>query len=75
MSDNGYDDAAIELLKELEPPRHRKPWDDLMYDPANPKEVAAVRRMMEDYLRENPGEDLSDAIAGLTVRNPSTGEK
>lgn len=72
MSDNGYDADAIELLKGLQPPRRRRPWDGLMYDPTDSAQVAALRQMMEHYMRENPDENLSGQIANL---GPANGEK
>lgn len=60
----GYDDSCIEiLLSGLEPPRKRYPWSDMMYAPDDPAQVAALRRMMENYARDHPEEDVSGEIA------------
>lgn len=70
-----YDNSCIEiLLSGLEPPRKRYPWSDMMYASDDPAQVAALRRMMENYARENPDEDVSDQIVGLTEQHPPAGD-
>lgn len=61
-----YDRAAIDVLKGLN--TRRKPWDDLMHDPNDAKEVAAIRARIETYMAVNPGEALPPAIAAFMER-------
>lgn len=61
-----YDKAAIDMLKGLNP--RRKPWDGMMYDPNDAKEVAAIRARIETYMAVNPGEELPPAIAAFMER-------
>ncbi|WP_265975314.1 hypothetical protein [Brucella intermedia] len=61
-----YDKAAIDVLKGLN--SRRKPWDDLMYDPNDAKEVAAIRARIETYMAANPGEKLPPEIAAFMER-------
>ncbi|MBG0512044.1 MULTISPECIES: hypothetical protein [Agrobacterium] len=61
-----YDSTAINLLKGLN--SHRKPWDDLMYDPNDAKEVSAIRARIKTYVAANPNEKLPPAIAAFMER-------